>query len=75
MPKLIFWSVTASTKEGIPEINEGDNGLVLISGYSQNAAKAAMNDKTDPLEALLEVLNSDRYKMVREAIANVNATR
>lgn len=75
MPKLIFWSVTASTKEGIPEINEGDNGLVLISGYSQNAAKAAMNDKTDPLEALMEVLNSDRYKMVREAIANVNATR
>lgn len=64
LPKLIFWSVTGDVEEGIP-MKENENGLVLISGYSQNAAKAVVSNKKNPLDALMDVLNSKRYESVR----------
>lgn len=69
LPKLIFWSVTTGYSEiTVPQIDCGDNGISLISGYSQNVAKAAMSEKKDPYESLLEVLLSDRYAPIREAL-------
>ena len=69
LPKLIFWSVTARPENGVPMKDQGDNGVVLISGYSQNAAKTAMSDKKEPLEALYDVLNSERYAPIRETLS------
>lgn len=74
LPKLIFWSIDNGgiyRREGItvPQIDCGDNGVTLISGYSQNTAKAAMSEKKDPSEALYEVLYSERYDAIRKALS------
>lgn len=70
LPKLVFWNVGGSG-DTIPMIDCGDNGVALISGFNQNAAKVADSDAKDPLVALLEVLNSDRYKAVVDVCKNI----
>lgn len=68
MPRLIFWNVCGRT-DTVPKI-ENENGIVLLSGFSQNAAKiAADRDEKDPYESLLGVLDGPRYRKVGEAVA------
>lgn len=73
MPRLIFWNVCGRT-DTIPMVNN-EEGLCLLSGFSQNAMKiAAAKDadgKTirDPYESLVQVLNSERYAAVAEAVS------
>ena len=71
LPKLIFWSLDTTRRSCItvPMIDCGDNGVALISGYSQNAAKVGASEKKDPMDALLEVLNSERYEVIRKALS------
>lgn len=50
MPRLIFWNVCGRT-DTIPMVNN-EEGLCLLSGFSQNAMKvAADKTKKDPYEA------------------------
>lgn len=68
MPRLIFWNVCGRT-DTIPKISN-DEGLCLLSGFSQNAMKiAADKEEKDPYEALIKVLDSPRYQVIEEAIA------
>ncbi len=70
MPRLIFWNVCGRTNT-IPAVN-GDNGICLLSGFSQNAAKVAANRQIrDPYQCLIKVLDGERYKKVEEALAAV----
>lgn len=62
LPRLIFWNVCSRTN-AVP-MQENENGLVLISGYSPNAMKCVMSGKLDPYGALLDVLNSARYELI-----------
>lgn len=64
MPKLIFWNVCACDKDTIP-MEENENGLILLSGFSTNLLKMAMSGEYDPFKALLEVLSSERYDQVQ----------
>ena len=67
MPRLIFWNVCGRT-DTIPMVNN-EEGLCLLSGFSQNAMKiAADQTKKDPYEALLQVLDSPRYQAIDAAI-------
>lgn len=67
MPRLIFWNVCGRT-DTIPMV-DNEEGLCLLSGFSQNAMKVAA-DKTlkDPYKALLQVLDSPRYQVIGDAI-------
>ena len=70
MPRLIFWNLCGRT--GTIPMLENENGLVLMSGFSQNTAKVAMTkEKKDPYKSLLEVLDKDRYNIIWEAVKNV----
>lgn len=71
LPKLIFWSLDSCHRSSItvPMIDCGDNGVALISGYSQNAAKVGATEEKNPKDALLEVLNSERYSVIRKALS------
>lgn len=69
MPRLIFWNVCSRTNT-IP-LKENENGLVLVSGFSQNILNMVMSNKLDPYEVLIETLNSDRYKPVKDALKTV----
>lgn len=66
LPRLVFWNVNSRT-ETIP-VRENDNGVALVSGFSANICKMVMSGKTDPYECLLEVLNSERYKLVGKCV-------
>ena len=70
MPRLIFWNLCGRS-DTIPMV-EGENGVCLLSGFSQNAAKvAARKEIKDPYECLLRVIDSPRYDRVEEALRGV----
>lgn len=66
MPRLVFWNVNSRT--GTIPVKENELGVALVSGFSVNIAKMVMSGQTDPFECLLEVLNSERYAPVEEAL-------
>ena len=67
MPRLIFWNVCGRTNT-IPKVYN-EEGLCLLSGFSQNAMRVAANkQKKDPYEALIALLDSPRYRVIGEAI-------
>lgn len=71
MPRLIFWNVCGRT-DTIPKV-DNENGICLLSGFSQNAMKiAADREKKDPYESLIKVLDGDRYKPVEEVLGMVS---
>ena len=66
LPKMVFWNVN-SRSNTIP-VRTNDNGVVLMSGFSQNTAKMAMTNKLDPYDALKETLNVERYAFVEDVL-------
>lgn len=72
IPRLIFWNVCGRT-DTIPQV-DNEEGICLLSGFSQNAMKIAANrEKKDPYESLIEVLDGPRYEKVEKAIARLVA--
>lgn len=72
MPRLIFWNVCGRT-DTIPKV-DNEEGLCLLSGFSQNAMKIAMNQEVkDPYESLISVLDGPRYASVEQAIVELVA--
>lgn len=62
LPKLAFWNVNSRTATIPCKYNE--NGVLLISGFSQNVLSMVMNGKTDPYDALIEELDGERYAAI-----------
>lgn len=62
LPRLVFWNVCGRTN-AIP-LQQNDNGVALVSGFSVNILKMIMSGRIDPYDALLDTLNSDRYKNI-----------
>ena len=72
VPRLIFWNVCGRT-DTIPQV-ENEEGICLLSGFSQNAMKIAGNrEKKDPYESLIQVLDGPRYDLVEKAITGLVA--
>lgn len=69
LPKLIFWNVNSRT--GTIPMKENDLGVALVSGFSTNIAEMVMNDKLDPLEILLDKLNTPRYEKITKILQKV----
>lgn len=69
MPRLIFWNVCGRT-DTIPMVS-GENGVCLLSGFSQNAMKVAAKKEIDPYESLLKTLDSPRYDKIEDALVTV----
>lgn len=69
LPKLVFWNVNSRT--GTIPMKENDLGVALVSGFSTNVAEMIMNDKLDPLEILLDKLNTKRYMKIGKILEKV----
>lgn len=69
LPRLVFWNVCSRT-ETIP-VTENELGVALVSGFSVNVCKMVMSGKLDPMDCLLETINSDRYQPVEDALRTV----
>lgn len=66
LPKLVFWNILSRT-QAIP-VTENELGVALVSGFSPSALKAVFSQKLEPLEILLDLLDSERYNLVDEAL-------
>lgn len=71
LPRLVFWNICSRT--GTIPVKENDLGVALVSGFSPAIVKMVLSNSTDPLECLLEQLNSERYNAVEEAVKSVIA--
>lgn len=71
LPRLVFWNICSRT--GTIPVKENDLGVALVSGFSPAIVKMVLSNSTDPLECLLEQLNSERYKAVENAIKDIVA--
>lgn len=71
LPRLIFWNICSRT--GTISVKENEFGIALVSGFSPAVANMVLSNKLDPLECLLEQLNSDRYSAVEDALKRVQA--
>ena len=70
MPQLVFWNVCGRT-DTVP-MADNDKDICLLSGFSQNAMKAAANKEAqDPYEKLLKTLDSPRYLSVETALKKI----
>lgn len=65
MPSVVFWNVSARN-DTLP-VTKNEQGVTLVSGFSPATFKFVMNGST-PMELMLEVLNSYRYKPVVDAL-------
>lgn len=66
MPKLVFWNV-ANRNAPVP-VTVNEMGVVLLSGFAPATLKMALTGKTDPYEAMVEVLLNKRYDPVENAV-------
>lgn len=72
MPKLIFWNINSRTGTiPVNAANKGGLSTILVSGYSVNTMKMVLSEKTDPFDALLEALNTERYQPIEDAVKDL----
>lgn len=69
LPRLVFWNICSRTMT-IP-VKQNELGVALVSGFSPSVANMVLSSKLDPLECLLEQLDSERYKPVEDAVKSV----
>lgn len=68
MPEIVFWNINSRTKTIPVQANEA--GVNLVSGFSVNNTKMVLAGKADPWSALKDVLESNRYQAVGDALQN-----
>lgn len=67
MPVVVFWNVNSRAPQAPATATQ--EGVLLVSGASaSNFMHIAGAKATTPLELMLEVINSDRYAAVEEAL-------
>ena len=69
LPRLVFWNVNSRT--GTIPVKENNLGVALVSGFSVNIVNMVMSNKLDPYECLLDVLNTERYQPIEDAIKDL----
>jgi hypothetical protein len=65
LPQIVFWNVS-SRQNNVP-VKQNEQGVILVSGASPSTFKMVM-EKTTPVDFMLKVLNSERYKKIGEAL-------
>ena len=66
LPRLVFWNLNSRTNT-IP-VKENEFGVALVSGFSPTILKMVLSDAIDPFVCLLEMLNTERYQAVEDAV-------
>jgi hypothetical protein len=69
IPRIVFWNVNSRTST-IP-VKENELGVALVSGFSVNIINMVMSNKLDPYECLLDVLNTERYQPIEDAVKDI----
>lgn len=63
LPDVVFWNVNARNQQS--PVSKDEKGTFLVSGYSPNILKHALNKTTlTPIDFMMEVLNNPRYTAI-----------
>ena len=68
LPKMVFWNVCSRT--GAVPLQENPNGLLLVSGFSQNILDMLAGDGT-MMDVIKQKLNTERYDPVTKALDGI----
>ena len=60
LPRMVFWNICSRT--GAMPLQVNPAGVALVSGFSPAIASMVFSEKLDPLAALMEKLDSKRYR-------------
>jgi hypothetical protein len=64
MPKIVFWNLN-SRHDNFP-VKSDEQGTALVSGFSPSILKTILSgNATDPVQIMLDTLNSPRYEAVK----------
>jgi hypothetical protein len=67
MPTLVFWNVDSKQRQ--TPVTMDETGTMLVSGASASIFKTVVSStEVTPFDLMLEVLNSDRYAAIEEAL-------
>lgn len=69
LPKLVFWNVCGRSNT-IP-MKQNENGVILMSGFSAATMNMALTNELNPLNALLAIIDSERYAPVSKRLADI----
>lgn len=70
LPKMVFWNVNSRTAT-VP-MQENDNGLILVSGFSQNIMDMLAGNGS-MLDIIRKKLNVPRYDCVTKALSGLDS--
>lgn len=70
LPRLVFWNVNSRT--GTIPVRENELGVALVSGFSTNIFRMVLSDRLDPYQALVDVLNTERYDAIEQVMNKTN---
>ncbi len=69
LPNVVFWNVNGKFRDFPVTIDE--TGTILVSGFSQSVMKYIIEGKeVTPWGILLNTINSERYKKIRDMLVN-----
>lgn len=67
MPTLVFWNIDSANVQ--TPVTMDQNGVFLVAGASPSIMQNALTTTvTNPMDMMLEKLNSDRYAAISEAL-------
>lgn len=69
LPGLVFWNTCSRTC--VVPVQENENGVALLSGFSTSVMDMVLSLKMDPEEILMDKLSSDRYDPIEEAVKGI----
>jgi len=68
MPQMVFWNV-CSRGQNVP-VRKHENGTFLVSGFSPRIFSYVISNKADPVALMMDVLSTERYQPIYEALKN-----
>lgn len=58
LPQMVFWNINAS---GNAPVTYDQNGVALVGGFSPASIKGVLGGNLDPIQAMMDTVNVERY--------------
>lgn len=62
LPRIVFWNV--ASRHGHQPVRMDERGVALVSGCTPKLFDMVMNGEISPYKMMMEVVNSERYKVI-----------
>lgn len=74
VPRCVWWNIIGGINRKAPvPVQQMKNGCALVSGFSPAIAKMVFSAKLDPYDALVDMLNSERYAQIEEVYKSIGS--